>query len=229
MKAPRSCFALLLLHALAFAQSPEKPVLVVNEPCHKVTLENAWLRMLDVRVPADATTLYHVHTIPSVVVRISNANIVSQDWGAPPSAPSISAPGESRYAPYDEKPLTHRVTNRGPGVFHVLDIELLRSPADAALAPPSAPPELKLEWEQKLVRFYRAALASGKEFAVPRNGCAHLVISVYGNVQATTDSATNKASRELKAGEYLFFAPQSRIQVDNRGQEPASCIVLELK
>jgi len=155
---------------------------------------------------------------------MSDATIVTQELGAAPAAARQVKPGEARYAPYDEKPLTHRVTNTGKTVFHVLDIELLRSPASVDTAPAAESRDLKLEWEQKLVRVYKFSLTSGKRTVVAASGCAHLLIGVSGTVQTAAS-----ASRELKAGEYLFFAPGSPIQVDNRADAAAECVLLELK
>lgn len=221
--------AALAWPAAAHAQPPEKPVPVLAEPNHKVTLENAYLRLIDVHFPPGQTTLYHIHTVPSVVVELSDSTIVAQEWGAAPAAVRHVVPGEARYAPYDAQPLTHRVTNVGQSVFHVLDIELLRPPASVDIAPAAASPEMKLEWEQKLVRLYKFSLAAGKQAKVAPGGCAHLLIGVSGTVQSATGSSGASAPGELKPGAYLFFAPGSRIQIDNRGQEAAACVLLELK
>lgn len=202
-------------------EKPAQPVPVLQEPNHHVTLENAYLRMIDVHFEPGKTTLYHIHTVPSVVVEMSDATIVAQELGAAPAAARDVKPGEARYAPYDEKPLTHRVTNTGKTIFHVLDIELLRPPASLDTAPAAASPDVKLEWEQKLVRLYKFALASGNQTDVKASGCAHLLIGVSGTVQTTTG--------ELKAGAYQFFAPGGSIQIDNRGQDAAACVLLELK
>ena len=217
--------ALLFAVALtspALAQSSEKPVPVREEPNHKVAFENDYIRMIDVHFPAGATTLYHIHTIPSVVIELSNATIVSQEWGAAPPAPRATKPGETRYAPYDEKPLTHRVTNRGPGIFRVLDVELLHATASADAAAPISSPELKLEWEQKLARLYHVALAAEKHLELKADGCAHLLVSVSGAVQTAPN-------HELKAGEYLYFARSERISINNRDHEDATCVLLELR
>ena len=115
---------LFCFHAAALAQVAAlgpAPVPVREEPWHRTVFENDHVRVLDVHVPPGGTTLYHVHVIPSAVVELSSSSIVSQEMGQPPPAPRKVIPGETRYAPYDEKPLTHRVTNQSPDVFHVLD------------------------------------------------------------------------------------------------------------
>ncbi len=221
--------AALAWPAMAWSQPPEKPVPVLQEPNHKVTLENAYLRLIDVHFPSGQTTLYHIHTVASVVVELSDSTIVSQEWGAAPTAARHVAPGETRYAPYDEMPLTHRVTNAGASVFHVLDIELLRSSVGVEPAQPPPSPEIKPEWEQKLARLYQLALAPGKQTDVKPGGCAHLLVGVAGTVQIAAETGGTKVNRALPAGEYQFFAPGSHIQINNRDQAEAKCVLLELK
>jgi quercetin dioxygenase-like cupin family protein len=213
----------------AFSQAPEKTVPVRDEPRHRVALENAHIRLIDVRFSPGTTTLYHTHTIPSVIVELSDSTIVTQEWGAAPAAPRHVAPGETRYAPYDEKPLTHRVTNAGSSEFHVLDIELLRPPASAGATPPATAPGLKLDWEQPLVRLYQLALAPDQRSEVPVDGCAYLVVGIEGTVQTGTSSDGATSTHELKAGEYRFFTPGSRFQIVNHGQDAARCVLLQLK
>src|SRR5882724_12782167 len=77
----------------SFSQALEKPVPVVQEPNHVVAFENDFIRMIDVHFPAGKTTLFHVHTIPSVVVELSNATIVTQEFGSAPAAPRTTHPG----------------------------------------------------------------------------------------------------------------------------------------
>lgn len=221
--------AALTVVSTASAQSPEKPVPVVKEPNHVVAFENDFIRLIDVQFPAGKTTLYHVHTIPSVVVELSNATIVTQEYGDAPAAPRTTHPGESRYAPYDEKPLTHRVTNQGPGIFRVLDIELLRRPADVETAPVSAPTDAKLEWEQKRARLFHLELAPRGFRELSASKRAYLLICATGEVDAEIGSATANKIHELKSGDYRYFPPGTRLRINNPTMDATTCVLLELK
>lgn len=216
-------FAPLAILASALAQSP---VPVREEPRHKVAFENDYVRVIDVRFPPGDTSLYHIHTIPSVVVELATATICSQEFGKPPPEPRQVLPGETRYAPYDETPLTHRVTNRGTTLFRVLDIELLRPKPAAPWNPAALPPDVKLEWEQKLVRTYRARIAAGRPCALPADDSARLLIGIAGTADTTGRRDGQESHRTLAAGEYLFFPAHSGIQIDSAA---ADCVLLELR
>ncbi|MSU66859.1 MAG: hypothetical protein EXS38_12345 [Opitutus sp.] len=225
MKIARS-LTLLSLVALASAVAAEAPVPVVKEPRHQTTFENEYLRVIDVKIPVGDVTLYHVHDLPSVVVYLAKATNRTVTFGETTPASRSVSPGESRYVPYDEKPLTHQVTNPGPALFHVLDIELLKPAPSGTSAPGAAPAGAKLSWEEKRVRTYNVNLDSGANSAFPSNAFAHLVIGIGGTVKATTAKG---ATRQLANGEFAFLPPQTRVQFSNAGKEKAEVVVLELK
>ncbi len=233
MKSIRLCLGLfaaaIAVTSAASAQVPEKPVPVREEPNHVVTFENDFIRMIDVHFPAGTTTLYHVHTIPSVVVELSHSTIVTQELGAAPAAPRATHPGETHYAPYDEKPLTHRVTNQGPGVFHVLDIELLRQPAVLDRALVAAPADSKLEWEQKFGRLFHLEFAPRGNREVIASPRAHLLICVEGEVIADSGGANAHLIQELKSGDYRYFPPGTGLRLNNPTMDAPKCVLLELK
>lgn len=218
--------ALFSLVALASAVAAEAPIPVVKEPRHKTTFENEYLRVIDVRVPAGDVTLYHVHVLPSVVVYLAKATNRTQTWGESTSTPRSVSPGESRYVPYDEKPLTHQGSNPGPALFHVLDIELLKPAPSGTPAPAAAPAGAKLSWEEKRVRTYNVSVEAGGQAEFPANASAHLVIGIAGDVRATTAKG---APRQLGNGEFEFLPPQARVQLNNTGKAKAEVVVLELK
>lgn len=207
---------LIVLAAPAFAA--EQPIPVAQEPRHKVALENAYVRVIDVHIPPGDTSLYHVHVIPSVVVELTHSLIVSQTYGQAAPPPRQVEPGESRYAPYDSKPLTHRVTNRGEDVFHVLDIELLH-PGGAAFGPPIEASGTVLAWAEKTVRSYRVSVPAGARCAIAPAAAARLVVAVSG--AGSIDGA------DLPAQAYRFFEPGRPVEIEARGGA-ADYVLLEL-
>jgi hypothetical protein len=211
---------LALLPFLAVALSAaEQPIPVQQEPFHKTTFENRVLRVIDVQVPAGKVTKYHVHVLPSVVVYLTKSTNKSQTWGETTTSPRSVSPGESRYAPYDVKSLTHQVTNPGPGLFRVLDIELLgavHGNTTTALAQPG----LKLAWEEPRVRTYNLSIAPGARASLPGRPGGYLLIGISGAA---------KAKRELRNGEFEFYDGGAKIDVNNTGMEPAELVLLEIK
>jgi hypothetical protein len=220
-----ACIVLFSLVAVA----ANAPVPVREEPRHKVVLENDYIRLIDVHLLPGDTTLYHVHTVPSVVVELSASTIASQEMGKPPGEPRQVQPGETRYAPYDETPLTHRVINRGTEGFHVMDIELLRSKTAGGFGPVAPQENVKVAWEQKLVRLYDARIEAGKHCEFPPGDCAHLLIGISGSADTSGLGGKPASDRRLVVGEYLFFPAQSGFQVKNAGAAAVECVLLELK
>jgi quercetin dioxygenase-like cupin family protein len=219
---------LLTLMPAALVSAQENPVPVVDDPMHKTVFENNVVRVIDVQIEPGATTLYHRHTLPSVIVYLTRSTNRSESW--PDKAILIRdiTPGQSRYAPYDEKPLAHRVTNTGAGLFRVYDIELLNRPAPAAPLPPLASPQVKPQWEERLARSSTVRLPAGGKAEIPSGRSAALVIPIAGAVQVL-DGAKAKTPRTLKWGEFQFVPAQTRLEIRPAGSEPAEAVLVELK
>lgn len=222
---PRS----LLLFCLAFSShAADTPVPVRDEPYHKVVFENEYVRMIDVQIPPGKTSLYHVHAVPSVIVYLTKSTNHSQTWGEQTTTPRHTSPGESRYAAYDEKPLTHRVTNLGSGLFRVWDIELLRPVSDREPCAVVAQLNVEFRWEQKRVRAYNVRLDAGGRCDFPAAACARLLVNISGELSAVSDTDA-RSKRELSAGGFIFLPAESRFQINNPGKEKAEGVLLELK
>jgi quercetin dioxygenase-like cupin family protein len=220
--------AVLLLSIMLSAHGAEKPVPVRDEPYHKVILENDYVRVIDVQIPPGKTTLYHVHDIASVIVYLTQSTNVSQSWGETALTPRQISPGESRYAAYDDKALTHRVTNTGAGLFRVLDIELLRPAPAVASFPTVHSPLFQPGWTEKRVRSANIRLASGSRFALAANDCAHFVAVTSGAMKTIAGPASG-TPREIQAHDFLFVPPQTRFELIGASAERAEAVLLELK
>jgi preprotein translocase subunit Sec61beta len=133
-------------------------------------------------------------------------------------------PGQSRYAPYDEKPLAHRVTNTGAGLFRVFDIELLYKPATGPALPPLAA-GLKQHWDEKLARSSTIRLEPNAVLTIPANRCSLLVVGIAGTLLVKPDEARPSP---LSPGNYKFFGPHTQLQV-SAGAGAAEAVLLELK
>lgn len=218
-----------LLSALAMLSSlhaADKPVPVVQEPYHKVVFENDYVRMIDVQIPVRETTQYHVHQIASVVVYLTKSSNASQTWGENGTTPRLTTPGDSRYANYDEKSLTHRVTNTGANLFRVYDIELLHPPTAKSM--PEAPAQgVKPKWDQQRVRSSNLTLAPGGSADLTASDCAYLVVSISGNL--TTRAAAERTAQPVKLHGFVFHPAKSAVVLQNTGRDPAEAVVLELK
>jgi len=219
---------LLILMSAAFVSAQEKPVPVVDDPMHKTVFENSVVRVIDVQIEPGATTLYHIHSVPSVIVYLTQSTNRSESWPDKAILNRDIAPGQSRYAPYDEKPLTHRVTNTGAGLFRVYDIELLNRPSSRVALPPFASPQIKPQWEERLARSSSVRLPAGGKAEIPAGRSAALVIPIAGAVQVL-EGAKTKTQRTLSWGEFQFVPAQTRVEIRTSGRDPAEAVLVELK
>jgi hypothetical protein len=200
---------------------------VVQEPHHRVIFQNDYVRLIDVWIKPGDTTLYHIHQQPSAVVYLSKTFTGSQPLGGVASS-GQNYPGNTFYAPYDIKPITHRVWNQDTVVFHVLDIELLH-PARLDSCPPQASPAIELAWDQKLAACYRIHLAVGKSLEIPASGCAGLLILISGLTYTSLGEQASAKSKLIKPGDFNFYGTHRATQITNEGSNDAVLVLLVLK
>jgi hypothetical protein len=217
--------------AVRGADTPKKePVPITEEPFHRTVFENDVVRLIDVQIPPGQRCLYHNHVLPSVVVYLTKSTNKSQTWGETDESKFLVRtlnPGESRYAPYDTQPLTHRVTNTGENLFRVFDIELLHPKPANAPAYAKLPASASSPWEEKLVRMIKLPVEPGASVELPAGPQSHLLIGTTGALRAATDAKLSNA-KDLKWADYRFFAAKTSITVTNPGKEKAEALLLEL-
>lgn len=221
--APLAALLALTLHAA------DTPVAVHEEPFHKIVFENDYVRLIDVQMTPAQTSLYHRHVIPSVVVYLTKSTNRSESWPAKEILTRDIVPGESRYAPYDEKPLAHRVTNTGAGLFRVFDIELLRKkPADKK-ALPALPANARPHWDENLARSSNWTLEPGARLELPAGDAALLVVGITGKCTVAHSRAHAPERSSLGWADYRFIPPHTDMALHNAGSERAEVIVLEMR
>src|SRR6195952_5236220 len=115
----------ILLFALSiFSLGANGQEQVRKEFHHKNVFENKYFRVLDVNINPHDTTLFHIHSTPSVILLFTNtitaSQIKGQGW-----VKGKSVAGSASYRPFDTDTLVHRVSNWDTVPYHVNDIELL--------------------------------------------------------------------------------------------------------
>src|SRR5436853_2630701 len=106
------------------SNSPQSPVEISGEAHHHPKLENEFVRIWDVTVPAGDATLWHVHRNDNVVVTFADANLRLESASVAPAEAQWKF-GEVRFT---KATYVHRAINTGATPFHNLTIELLKSP-----------------------------------------------------------------------------------------------------
>jgi len=194
---------------------------VYEEPHHKPVLENDYVRLLDVHINPHDTTLYHVHAAPSVIVLISNSIVGAQKSGEAPSSPSETIPGNTNFIDYGKNPITHRVFNAGDNVFHVMDIELVKTQASADSCNVLQQNNFQTTINENLARVYKFNVSANQSINIEKSSCAYLLICVNGEI--------NASNKKIKTGEYIFFKPNNNIPLINNESNNATCVLLQLK
>lgn len=212
--------AILVMGLAASAQV--QAVQVSREPRHHNVFENAWVRILDVRVPPGDTTLFHKHSTPSVFLVLSNTKTGSEVLVEPPKTRLAS--GNIWFESFRDKPRIHRVWNSDTSVFHTIDMELLAT-QHLEIDPPLDSATYHLLFDEIPVRGYRFTLAGGASIHLSRRKAPMELIVVSD--PAATLLANDKPL--LKKGDNIFIAPGGNLDLVNHGASKQSFGLFELK
>ena len=164
----------------------ESPVVPVHEePHHRQVFQYGTTRILDLQVPPGDISWFHSHEWPVLYMTLGTFAVRTQnlgsDWSgggqraagaanaqagaAPPPAQPQAArrlPRATSTTSYIERPVTHRIENRGDGLFSAMVVvnetmgEDTKSVSDAGFG---SEPELTNNW----FRSYRVTLGPGEK------------------------------------------------------------------
>jgi len=216
---------LLLILILCSNFLMKAQVQVRNEPRHHNVFENEFVRILDVYLPPNDTTQYHIHNTPSVFIILTNTNVGSQLIGMQPQK-GANITGEVSYDSLST-PRTHRVWNEDSAWFHVMDIELISKRANLRI-PPLQNPTLKLLFNKEQVNGYETEIRPGGNLLLPASSNGYLLVSKSETVIDYKITETT-LHRMMKAGHYLWIEGGKAITIMANIQTPASLVLLQLK
>ena len=222
---------------LAIAQ--EEAVPVYHEPHHRMVFQSGFTRILDVQVPPGDTSLFHSHDSPILYVTLSASTLKTQlpgqDWsvpgrggrggGANAGSPSSQGARISSTTSYVQQPVTHRISNVGDRLFHLVAVineskgNDASTPTDAGF---SGAPELTNRW----FRAYRFSLAPGESTARHRHTTPAVLV-------ATTDGravAAGPMTWELnEAGRWAWFDAGVPHDIRNAGDARIELVEVEVR
>lgn len=200
-------------------------VSVRDEPRHHNVFENEFVRVLDVHLGPNDTTLYHLHNTPSVFIIFTNTNVGSQLWGKQPE----KGANVNGIVDYDSIaiPRIHRVWNDDTSWFHVMDVELTSTKPKSNIAVLQNT-SLKLLFNEQQVNGYNAELKPGNTLEIPSsaNGC--LLIS---QTESVIEYKINDIiqHRMLKPAHYIWVEAGQHISLKPAGNKALSFVLLQLK
>ncbi len=197
---------------------------VREEPRHHPVLQNKYIRLLDVWLPAGDTTLFHIHATPSLFVILSNTVTGSQIKDSAWSNVQSKA-GETWYRSFSPDTLVHRVCNADTVVFHVNDIEILSQ--YNVIAPGKKPLSFPVEFENDKAIAYRL---TGNDFnqQIIKDRGPMIAELVSGDGIIFHDSKTNQ-TKKIEAGKYLYIEPGTAFYFSAGENKALYMILFEIK
>ena len=198
---------------------------VRDEPRHRNVFENEFVRILDVHLGPNDTTLYHLHNTPSVFIIFTNTNVGSQLWGKQPQ----KGANVNGIVDYDSIaiPRIHRVWNEDTSWFHVMDVELTSKKQKNHIALLQNP-SLKLLFNEPQVNGYNAELKPGSTLEIPSSANGYLLVS---QTESVIEYKINKTiqRRMLKPAHYIWVEGGQHIFLQPAGTRAVSFVLLQLK
>ena len=216
---------LTLTGALYISILVSAQVQVRDEPRHHNVFENEFVRILDVHLGPNDTTLYHLHNTPSVFIIFTNTNLGSQLIGGQPQ----KGANINGMVSYDSlsTPRIHRVWNEDTGWFHIMDVELT-SKLQKGNTPVLQNPSLQLLFNERQVNGYSTELKPGNTLQLPASTAGYLIVS-KGEADIEYSVNSKKQRRIMKAAHYIWIHAGNSFSIGPKDNDPANFIILQLK
>lgn len=197
-------------------------VQVRKEPRHKNAFENKYIRLLDVNIQPGDTSLFHIHSTPSVFLHFTTTVVCSQikgrEW-----VTAKNTEGYAWYRSFVNDTLVHRVSNCDTMPFHVTDIELL-SPYKTVNKLQPLP--FTLLFENEKVFAYRLTTGFNNQIIKSRGP---IIAELVAGSEVTIHNKKGKELSLLKAGQYLYIKPGTVFSFSAKADAPINMVLFEIK
>jgi len=214
----------IVLLTLVASQESSAPVPVEQEPHHHLLLKNDNLLVLRVTLQPGEWSSYHTHSVDDVAVWLGHSSAAQQLPNQPESAPVDQQPGNISLRTLHETPFTHRVHNLGPGLFDVLDVELLQRPEH-----PSTGAAGPVAGENPSARVYKWKIAPGGVTPMHTHDRPYLIVAATGFNLKMTAPDGQSATHEIKPGDFHWVTTKVTHTLANAGTGEGQIIEIELK
>jgi mannose-6-phosphate isomerase-like protein (cupin superfamily) len=222
--------------AASAAPAPESIMPVHQEPHHRQVFHYGTIRILDLQLPPNDSSLWHSHAWPVLYLTLASSTTRTQnlgsDWGprgtgGGPGGAALAnggAPIPTVNLTYIDKPATHRIENVGTGLFRaVFVVNETKGDADTTqeAAGFTGKPEVTNNW----FRAYRLTLAPGEKAAHTHR--APVVI-----FQATAGRGVANGPMRFDftdPGEWAFYDTGVQHELQNTGDKPLQLIEVEVR
>jgi hypothetical protein len=226
----------LLLSASLSAQAPIA-VPIAREPHHHLVLENDYVRVFRVSVPAHSATLLHQHDFPYLYISLGPADVINAVQGRP-EARIVMTDGQVGYSPGH---FAHIARNDAGSTFDNVTIELLHAQKEAhndcgfvipgqgaaICDPPFTSDWADTQFETAEARLDLIWLFANGKHTESDSKLAFLVVGLGG--PQVRINAKGESSKILRKGEVEWFDPGSVVQFSHEGTEVAQFLELTFK
>lgn len=198
-------------------------VQVSKEPRHKITLENKYIRLLDVNIEPGDTSLFHIHSTPSVFVHFTTTVVCSQikgkEW-----VTAKNTEGNAWYRSFVDDTLVHRVSNCDTVPFHVTDVELLSPYNQAKKLQPL--PFIVLFENEKVIAYRLTAAAFNNQII---KGRGPMIAELVTGSEVKLHNKNGKELSRLRAGKYVYIKPGTAFYFSATGDAAINMVLFEIK
>lgn len=210
--------SLLIMVSGSFAQ---QIVEVRNEPRHVPVFQNKQVRLLDALIKPGDTSLYHIHSLPSIFVFICKTNTAQQPLGKEPVI-AMTYSGQTWYRDFKDGAVTHRVWSADTNAVHAFDIELIGKAKQGLSAALQAPGVELLEQVDR-ARIYRIRLLPGGETELELQSYSGMLIPYLGGVELDGQRIVT-----VQTGSYLWLEKKKAFLLRNKGTAIAEAYFYEI-
>jgi len=235
-------FAAMLLLGLSLSPAAkpglgaEAPAVEITaEPDHHLALENERVRVFQVEVPANASTLLHRHRHDYLFVTLGASRVGNEVEGKA-AAELALADGETRFTPGD---FAHKAKNLADRPFRNVTIELMQD--EKLRGQPSPwPPEadgnrefpgghLKVLFVHDGARVSEVELQPGAKVPRHHHDGPHLVVAVSDLALHSEIAGHGPIDSTFKAGDVKWIPGGFTHTLTNTGKSPARMVTVEFK
>ncbi len=219
---------LVLCCAVSLVSHAAEPqaVPIEQEPSHHLVLQNAQVRVFEVRLPPGKDSLWHVHRRDGSSVRLTEAMIVDEPLVGE-ARPFHLHRGDVSFGATPAA-MTHRVRNTGATDFHNIYIELQAAPVqDVSPTAVSADPRVVLE--NGRVAALRRVLAPGEMVPMHTHAADAVAVIVTPGRLAVSGPAGVAQTNDVTPGAVRWVPSGTTHALRNVGDTAIEIVDVEIK
>ena len=225
-----SLFCLLLLPVLSATETVE----ITAEPLHHLALANEQVRVFQVEVTPQASTLLHSHKHDYIFVTLGEAHVSNEVLGKPPVEVKL-ADGETRFTPGN---FAHVARNLAGQPFRNVTVELMQD--EKLREAPSPWPEetgnqefpgggIKVLFVRDGARASSVELEPGATIPRHHHDGPHLLVAVSDLEMRSDVEGQGPMPGTFKAGDVKWLPGGYTHTLTNTGKGPARFVTVEFK